>query len=350
MSSWIFGVFFCNGILTIVASWYFRTPLAFFWTIPGTVVVGDALTTLRWSEVLGALLVTGVLILVLGLSGWVRRFMSVLPMPIVMAMVTGIFLDFGLGLVDAIGAHPAVAAPMAAAFVLLGCRERIAAWIPPVLGALLVGVVAVALTGGLEDRPGTTALLAAPQLQAPEFTLRALTELVVPVAITVLVVQNGQGIAVLRAKGHHPPVNASAIACGVWSIGVAAIGAVPTCLTGPTNALLVASGERRRHYTAALFLGVLSLGVGLFASVFVDLMLAAPTAFVAALGGVAMLRPLQHAFVSGFGSRHTLGALVCFLVTVADVQLLNIGAPFWGIVAGTAVSRLLERHDFEADA
>jgi len=43
-----------------------------------------------------------------------------------------------------------------------------------------------------------------------------------------------------------------------------------------------------------------------------------------------------------------LGALVTFLVTVADVPILNIGAPFWGLVFGYCASRLLERSDFPA--
>jgi benzoate membrane transport protein len=33
---------------------------------------------------------------------------------------------------------------------------------------------------------------------------------------------------------------------------------------------------------------------------------------------------------------------------VADVPIFNIGAPFWGLVIGYAVSRLLERKDFGA--
>jgi benzoate membrane transport protein len=32
-----------------------------------------------------------------------------------------------------------------------------------------------------------------------------------------------------------------------------------------------------------------------------------------------------------------------FLVTVADVQILRIGAPFWGLVFGLAAAWLLER-------
>jgi benzoate membrane transport protein len=62
-----------------------------------------------------------------------------------------------------------------------------------------------------------------------------------------------------------------------------------------------------------------------------------------------MLRALQSAFVTSFGSgKFTLGALVSLLVTVADVSLFNIGSAFWGLVAGFAVSWLMERQDFKA--
>jgi benzoate membrane transport protein len=58
-----------------------------------------------------------------------------------------------------------------------------------------------------------------------------------------------------------------------------------------------------------------------------------------------MLRVLQTAFAVSFRDRCTLGALITFIVTVADVPVFNIGAPFWGLVLGLAVSWLLERDD-----
>ena len=96
LASWVFGAFFVNGLLTLAACWLYRQPLAFFWTIPGTVLVGPALQHLSWPQVVGAFVVTGVLMLVLGLSGWVRRAMALVPMPIVMGMVAGVFLRFGV--------------------------------------------------------------------------------------------------------------------------------------------------------------------------------------------------------------------------------------------------------------
>jgi benzoate membrane transport protein len=41
-----------------------------------------------------------------------------------------------------------------------------------------------------------------------------------------------------------------------------------------------------------------------------------------------------------------MGALVSFIVTVAGLPIVNIGAPFWGIVLGTLTSLLFERGDF----
>jgi benzoate membrane transport protein len=145
-------------------------------------------------------------------------------------------------------------------------------------------------------------------------------------------------------------VNVITIACGAWSLLAAGVGAVSTCLTGPTNALLAASGDRSRHYTAGVVCGLLAMVFGLLAPLFTRLMLATPAAFIAVLAGLAMLRVLQAAFVTAFGGRFTLGALVTFIVTVADLTIFNIGAAFWGLVAGIVVSLLLERPDFTARA
>ncbi len=345
LSSWIFGAFFLNGLISIAFCWWYRQPLVFFWTIPGAVLVGPALGHLSYAEVIGAYIATGLLMLALGLSGWVRRAMEAVPMPIVMGMVAGVFLRFGLDLVYAIRDDFWIAAPMAAAFLALGASQRLARLVPPLIGALAVGIVMIVALGKFDVAPGALGL-ARPNLYAPAFSWRSMVELVVPLAITVLVVQNGQGITVLRAAGHSPPVNAVAAACGAGAIVTAFVGAVPTCLTGPVNAIISSSGEKHRHYTAGIFVGLLALAFGLFAPVFTHLMLATPKAFIATLAGLAMLRVLQTAFTVSFKDRFALGALVTFLATVADVPLLNIGAPFWGLVLGYAASRLLERGDF----
>lgn len=134
--------------------------------------------------------------------------------------------------------------------------------------------------------------------------------------------------------------------CGIASLLSAAVGVVSSCLTGPTNALVTSSGEKSRQYTAAVFTGLLAIAFSLLAPTFTRLMLATLKEYFMVLGGLAMLRVLQAAFITAFRGKFALGALVSFLVTVADVTVLNIGAAFWGLVAGLPVAWLLERSDF----
>ncbi|MFL1461729.1 benzoate/H(+) symporter BenE family transporter [Roseococcus sp. DSY-14] len=350
LSSWVFGVFAVNGALTLAMSAWFRMPLCFFWTIPGTVLVAGALQRLPFEEVVGAYLATAALILAVGLSGLVGRAMRLVPMPIVMAMVAGVFLRFGLDLVHALHDDAALAAPMVLAFVLLSAAPALGRRLPPVIGALLVGAALVLLLGRAELPPGFSLAFARPVPVMPRFGWEAMGALVVPLAVTVLVVQNGQGFAVLRAQGHQPPADAVTTACGIGSLLAALVGAVSTCLAGPTNALVAQGTQRERHYLGAMVTGTLAVGFGLLAPAVTGLMLAAPRVFVVALAGLAMLRVLQATFVAAFAHRCALGALVCFLVTVADRPLLGIGAAFWGLLAGLLAARVLEPADLRAEA
>ena len=348
LASWVFGIFSVNGLITVAMSWRFRQPLAFFWTIPGTVLVGPALHHLSFAEVVGAYDCTAALILVLGATGWVRRAMGAVPMPIVMAMVAGVFLRFGLDLVRAVHADIALGAPMVGTFVALSAVPALGRRVPPLIAAIAVGALAAAALGRFGPA-GVGALgFVRPVVTVPAFSAPALLELVVPITVTVLVVQNGQGFAVLGAAGHSPPVDRCTIACGIGSALAASVGAISSCLAGPTNALLTAVGEPRRQYTAAVVTGTLAVIFGLLSPVFTKLVLAAPKNYVTLVAGLAMLRVLQAAFVASFSARFTLGALICFLVTVSDLAVLNVGAAFWGLMAGLGTSWLLERADFAA--
>jgi len=347
IASWVLGCFGINGVLSLVLSWVYRKPLAFFWTIPGMVLMGEALTRLPFDEVIGAYLLTGALMLVLGLSGLIGRIMKAIPLAIVMAMVAGVFLKFGTDLIRHMQSDAWIAVPMILVFTTLTVFARIGRFIPPLIGSLLTGLLLISIFDAPNIALDQLRWLAHPVVTAPVLSLRACLELVVPLAITVLVVQNGQGAAVLRAAGHEAPINTIASACGLWSMMTAMVGSVSTCLTGPTNAILVSSGPKESHYIGGITVGLLAMLFGFFSPGFISLLMATPAAFIVVLGGLAMLKVLQTAFQSAFRAQFSFGALVCFLVTVSGIQIASIGAAFWGLLAGYIASRLFEPADFQ---
>ncbi len=345
IGTWIFSGCVVGGLITVLFCVAYRQPLSFAWTISGSVLLGSALDHLSFAEVIGAYWVTGILIGVIGVSGGVRKALKIVPMPIVLAMVAGIFLQFGLDLVLAFEQEVLLASAMVLAYIAVFLVPGLNALVPPVVMTLIAGVVVVLLTGSFEG--GEVARwFDWPILHAPEFTQQSLFELVIPLAVTVLVAQNAQGFAVLMNSGHKPPVNAMTTACGAGSLVSALFGSVSTCVTGPANAVLVSGGEASRQYTAGIIFGVLNVAFGVLAFAATWLILKLPPAFIAVLSGLALLPVLQKAFVTAFSGKFQLSSLITLLVTVSGITIWNIGSPFWGLVVGLIIALLLERADF----
>ncbi|NDA94092.1 MAG: benzoate transporter, partial [Betaproteobacteria bacterium] len=255
---------------------------------------------------------------------------------------------FGTDLIRHMQTDAWIAIPMVLVFVSLSVYRQVGRFVPPLIGAVVSGMVLISAFEPPQIAYDQLHWLADPVFTTPVFSLRACLELVVPLSITVLVVQNGQGAAVLRAAGHDAPINTVASACGIWSMLTALVGSVSTCLTGPTNAILVSSGPKDSHYIGGITVGLLAMLFGLFSAGFTGLLMATPGAFIVVLGGLAMLKVLQTAFQSAFKTHFSFGALICFLVTVSGIEIASIGAAFWGLLAGYLASRLYEPTDFKA--
>lgn len=348
LNSWIFGGYFICGLLSVALSLYYRLPLLAAITIPGGVLVASALTHLRFEEIIGAYLVTGVLITALGVTGAVKRGMEWLPMPIAMAMVAGILLPFGMGIITSLQQTPLVSGVTLIAYLSVSLVKPLARRFPPVLGAIIVGLIAVAAAGQANWRLLTFGI-AEFKFFTPQFTWPAAVELVIPLALTVIAVQNAQGIAILQNMGYRPPLDAVTITSGVGSILVAPFGSQSVCLAGPMTGIVTnpSIGPKECRYGAAVVTGVLWMIFGLLSPMATALSQILPASLVNLLAGLALLEVLGSCFAAAFGERFRLGALFTFLITISGIRLLNIGAPFWGLVGGTFVSALLERQVFK---
>lgn len=340
---WIFAGYAFGGVLSILFSAVYRQPIGLAWSIPGTAMLLVALDHLSLAEAIGAYLICGLLMTFLGLSGWIAWLTARVPVPVVMGMVAGVFLPIGLGLVEGFAGSPLIGGATLGGFVLVALIPPVARVFPPMLGALAVGTAAVLLTGDFASGSLGETWIARPEPRAVAFSPAALAELVLPLLISVIAIQNLQGFTVLSQAGHKPPVNALTVACGYGSLAMGAFGSVPTCVTGPVNGILVTAEPPENRWAGGIVFGVLIGMFGLFAPLTTGVASGLPPAFIAVLGGLAMLPVLNAAFRSAFAGAAPIGALIAFLVTVSHIELLNIGAPFWGLIFGYGATMLLER-------
>jgi len=339
INTWIFAAFGIGGLLTLALSYLYRQPLAMAWTMPGAALLVSSLNHLTFSEAVGAFLISGLLMVLLGLSGIARWLMDKFPSNIVMAMVAGVFLPFGLNLISGFENTPLISGVAILGYIITSIFSRIGRYAPPMLSALIAGIIVALLVGKGPVIPEQLSWIAAPTIITPTFSIDAMIELVIPLVISVIAVQNIQGVSVLKTVGYEAPINVLTIVCGYGSLLMGILGCVPTCVTGPANAILVSSGRKGTHYLGAMLFGFLFALVGLFSPLLIETATSMPRDFIFVLGGLAMLPVLTAAFCGAFTFQRSsklsdFAAVVTFLVTISDISIFNIAAPFWGLVFG----------------
>src|SRR5262245_64051903 len=85
-SSWIFILWSSGAVATIWLSLQFRQPIPITWTIPGLVYLGTLAERFTFAEIVGANLVAGVVLIVLGLAGSGRGSMRLMRRRVVVGI------------------------------------------------------------------------------------------------------------------------------------------------------------------------------------------------------------------------------------------------------------------------
>jgi benzoate membrane transport protein len=258
-------------------------------------------------------------------------------------------VSFGINLFKGAITTPSIYGLMVLAYFLSMSSALLRKYIPPIVMAIVVGVVLLSFFGKITPVP-VTLELAKPQFVAPVFNLGAIINISIPMFFLVVGVQNIQAVGVLIAEGYRPPINAMYIVPSIASVINAALGAHNAVTAGPSTAICSspASGEDKNlRFIASFTEGVLWFLFALSAKIAVDAVKFVPPEFAAVLAGLAMFEVFGSAFKGAFTGQFKSGAMVAFFVCLANVPIFGIAATFWSIVLGVLTSLLVERGDFK---
>ncbi|MCL4800509.1 MAG: benzoate/H(+) symporter BenE family transporter [Burkholderiales bacterium] len=346
-SSWIFVVWASGAVASIALSLRCRQPIPITWTIPGLIYLGTLADRFTFAEIVGANLVAGVLLAVLGLAGVGGRIMRWLPLPIIMGMFGGSILGYVTRMVAATVEDAAVAGTTVACFVIgrLVANPRV----PPVGLAVLGGGIAVALVGTTGAAPVEWA---PPALVLPgmSFAPAAILAVSLPMVVLAMGLGNVQGLGFLIAQKYPVPVDTVSTVVGISSIVNAFLGGHAATVARTGVAILAApdAGPAAGRYWAVVVSALLTLVLALAATPVASLLAVLPKTYVFALAGVAILSSLQDALAKAFGAEMPFGALVAFVVAATPFAVLGVTSAFWAIVAGLLASFLVERAQLRA--
>lgn len=333
ISSWLWALGIGMGVTSIGLSWYFKNPVITAWSTPGAALIATGVSGVTMAEAVGAFIVSSVLIVLSGMTGWFERVMDKIPRSLGAAMLAGVLLRFGMDVFVAMQSQLVLVLCM---FVIYLLFKRL---LPryTIVVTLLAGIGLSAALGLLHFEQFTVDW-AQPVLIKPQFSWEVIISVGIPLYIVTMTSQNVPGIAVMRASGYNTPISPLIGWTGMASLVLAPFGGYALNLAAITAAICMgkeAGEDEKSRYWAAISAGVFYLLVGLLGATVVALFAAFPRELVLAVAGLALIATIANSLqmaVQDEGQREP--ALITFLVTASGMTLFGIGAAFWGLVAG----------------
>jgi benzoate membrane transport protein len=336
-ASALFALCLAVALISTIGALWLRIPLAIAWSTPGAaVLLAAAGHGIRFSDAVGAFLVSAALMVLCGAWPALGRAIVRIPRPLASAMLAGVLLPICLAPVEAVATLPLYAGPIVIVWLVL---YRLAPrWAVP--AAMVVAVIAILLIAGTGWVGGADI---APHLELvpPTFDLGVIIGIGLPLFVVTMAGQNVPGFTVLQTYGYEPPTRFALVGQGVGSAAGALFGAHAINLGAITAAIM--SGEEshpdpRRRWIATLTNGLLYIPLGLGAGLASALVAAAPAILVTAVAGLAVLGALITSVVGALEHPvHRLAAIATFLVVASGIVVLGIGSAFWGLLVGGVV-------------
>lgn len=340
IASWMLALGIAIGVTSIGLSLRYRVPVATAWSTPGAAMLVTSVSGVTMPQAIGAFMVCAALIVLVGATGWFEKAMNRIPQTLGAAMLAGVLLRFGLEGFASIQTQFLLVAAMLATYLI--ARRFWSRYAVPLV--LVVGVTIVAAQGHL-DASGLHIALARPVFVMPEFTLAALASVALPLFVVTMASQNVPGVAIIRAAGYDPPISPLITWTGVSALVLAPFGAFAMNLAAIVAAITMGKDAHdlpEKRYMAAASFGGFFVVFGLMGATVTSVFAMFPKEMVLALAGLALLNTIGSGLAAAVRDEaRREPALVTFLVTASGLQLLGIGAAFWGIVAGLIASVIL---------
>lgn len=345
---WIMALYGVAGVISLVLLVRYRQPLLLTGNVFVLIFLAQLGDRLSWAELVGASMVAGALVLVLGPLGLTDRLAEWLPAPIVFGLLAGAVLPFFVDLFTELGEARVLVGGTLVAYVL-GLRF-LQPRLPAILPALLVGAVLAGLGFGGGMSAPTEFVWPAPALTAPAFSLRAIVT-ATPVLVVLIAVQaNVPSVVFLRSQGFEPPERVLTAVSGFGTLVGSLLGPLGLSLSLPATAICSGpdAGDHALRYRSIYVAAGGGIAIALLAGVATELANLVPGAFLAAMVGLAVFGVLSTAIQRIAQGPLLIGPVFAFGIALSDLMLFGLDPFFWALAGGAVMSLLLEREGWAA--
>jgi benzoate membrane transport protein len=329
------------GALSILLSWRHKMPLSVVWSTPGAALLtGASLTGVGFANVMGGILITGLLLALTGLWPKLGELVSRIPKSIASAMLAGVIFNFCVAPFIASASYPTLVLPVIAVWMLLYWLAPL--WASPV--AIVLAFTLIGINQGLSV--SASDWLIGINMVQPEFSIASVFTIALPLYLVAMASQNIPGIAIMKSFGYEVPFRSSLVTTGLGTVVASFFGGFImnlAAITAALNSNEQAHKDPTKRWIASVSGGLVYWVFAVFAGVAVAFVYQTPRELLLAASGLALLPTIVNSFnVMVETAEQRLPAVITFLVASSGVAFFSIGAAFWAILLGLALIALLK--------
>jgi len=329
------------GALSMFLSWRHKMPLSVVWSTPGAALLaGASLTGVGFANVMGGILITGLLLALTGLWPRLGELVSKIPKSVASAMLAGVIFNFCVAPFIASAQYPMLVLPVIAVWILLYWLAPL--WASPV--AIVLAFTLIGINQGLSV--SASDWLIGINMVQPEFSIASVFTIALPLYLVAMASQNIPGIAIMKSFGYEVPFRSSLVTTGLGTVVASFFGGFVmnlAAITAALNANEQAHKDPTKRWIASVSGGLVYWVFAVFAGVSVAFVYQTPRELLLAASGLALLPTIVNSFnVMVETADQRLPAVITFLVASSGVAFFSVGAAFWAILLGLALIALLK--------
>jgi len=346
-ATWIAGIYGIPSLIGIGLAIRFRQPLAATGTILAIILVATVGDQFAFSELSGAFMLAGLMVVFLGITGVTRRLAQWIPSPIVFGILAGAVLSFVVAIFEPLREHTIIGVTVLATYLL--ARRFLNAQPIAILPTLVAGIVAAWFTEEIVYEPEKVEI-PVPVISAPAFSIPAIASITPVIVILMTLQANIPSAVILRKNNYNPPDRAIDIVSGLGTFFASFLGPIAVSLSMPLTSLIAGpdAGEQNKRHRTIYFIHGVALLIAFIAGAAAVIAELIPATLLMALAGLAMLGVFIHALQETIKGPLVLGPVFAFVISVSGLSLFGFGAYFWALVIGLGVSIFLEHEHMRA--
>ncbi|MGG0855131.1 benzoate/H(+) symporter BenE family transporter [Metabacillus fastidiosus] len=338
---WIFAVYVFGGLFGIILPLYSRIPIVGGHTLTGVAFLATVTSQFTFHELIGAYIISGLLMLFIGSLGLFSKLIKLVPKEIISAMLAGMITKYMVNFIVSIS-HMLIVGLVSLITFFIFSRWRVK--IPPVIAAIIIGFIILILFYPLNSSEWTSGMMM-PKIQLPDFNLVSFLSVSIPLTLLILSNDAAVGVGALEQNNYRTPIKKIITLSGLFSIITSFFGGQSANIAGMATVICSdeEAGPKEKRYMGAVVTGFLLVAFGLFSWKLVPLIQALPKEFISIVVGFSLLTVFGNSVQQAFYNHSMkISTVFAFIIALSNITILSISAPVWSLLAGSLIARYIE--------